>query len=245
MRSGFGKGFQGPNVGLTAGFNFGLNRPDQLSTSGLMLHLDASNALSYPGSGATWFDLATDPAANNATLINTPTFSTDKGGYFNFAKASSESATVSGTGLVPQTTYTKAVWFNLTDLSSDHNLVSSETGGHFMYFAGTNRLYSGHSNWAVFPSYPSSQTFSAGVWYFAVLTFNTTDGMALYVNGTLDSTYTANKAAHSGDGSVNLGRYGVGNFLNGNIAQVLTYNRSLTSTEVADLFNITKGRFGI
>jgi len=243
--SGFGDGFTSRVFGNSSfGFGAGFTRASPLiPSSGLLLHLDASNVTSYPGSGATWYDLADSPTANNATLVNTPTYSTDKGGYFNFAKASSESATVSGVGLVPQTAYTKVIWFNLTDLSSDHNLVSSEAGGHFMYFAGTNRLYSGHSNWAVFSAYPSNGTFSAGVWYFVALTFNTTDGMKLYVNGALDSTYTANKAAHGGDGSVNIGRFGVGNFLNGNVAQVLTYDRAISEIDVLNLYNATKSRF--
>lgn len=189
--------------------------------------------------------MANSPVANDATLVNTPTFSSNNGGYFNFAKLSSESATVSGTNVVPSTAYTKAVWFNLTDTASDNNLVSGEAGGHFMYLAGTTKLYSGHSNWVGFQQYASTMDFSAGVWYFAVLTYTTADGMKLYVNGNLDSTYTANKTAHNGDGSTNIGRYGAGNFLNGNIGQVLTYDRAITADEVAKIYNTTKTRFGL
>lgn len=216
-----------------------------IPSSGLLLHLDASNTTSYPGSGNTWFDLANSPVANDATLVNTPTFSSNNGGYFNFAKLSSESATVSGTNVVPSAAYTKVVWFNLTDTASDNNLVSGEAGGHFMYFAGTTKLYSGHSNWVGFQQYASTMDFSAGVWYLAVLTYTTADGMKLYVNGNLDSTYTANKTAHNGDGSTNIGRYGAGNFLNGNIGQVLTYDRAITADEVAKIYNTTKTRFGL
>ena len=246
--SGFGYGFnQGTAGPLGWGLGFG-PRPSSIPASGLLLHLDASNPASYPGSGTTWFDLASSPTANDATLVNTPTYSTASGGYFTFAKLSSESATVSGTGLVPSAAYTKAVWFNLTDTASDNNLVSSETGGHFMYLGGSTKLYSGHSNWttgAAFAQYPSTMNFSAGVWYFAVLTYTTADGMRLYVNGALDSAYTANKLAHPGDGSVNIGRYGAGNFLNGSIAQVLTYDRAISDDEVLRIYNATRERFGI
>lgn len=247
MSSGFGIGFTSGDFGdASTGFGVGFTKSIALiPASGLLLHLDASNSTSYPGSGATWYDLATSPTANDATLVNNPTYSTANGGFFTFAKASSQSATVAGTGVVPSSAYTKAVWFKLTDTASDNNIVSGEAGGHFMYFAGTTKLYSGHSNWVGFTQYPSTMDFSAGVWYLAVLTYTTTDGMALYVNGALDSTYTANKTAHAGDGSTNIGRFGAGNFLNGSVAQVLTYNRALSAAEAADLYNATKGRFGL
>lgn len=244
---GFGGGFSNSlgNDGFGSGFFRPVSSAAVVPTSGLLLYLDAGNSTSYPGSGATWFDLATSDGSNNATLVNTPAFSSNNGGYFNFAKASSESATVSGTNLVPSAAYTKAVWFNLTDVASDNNLVSSATGGHFMFFAGTNKLYSGHANWASYTDYASSTNFSDGTWYLAVLTYTTADGMKLYVNGVLDSTYTANKVAHTGDGSVNIGRFGVGNFLNGNIAQVLTYNRAIDFNEVTSIYNASKSRYGL
>jgi len=236
------------NLG-SIGFDQGLSsNAIAIPTSGLLLHLDASNNVSYPGSGTTWYDLADSPVANNATLVNAPTYSTINGGYFNFSKLSSQSATVSGTDVVPSAAYTKAAWFNLTDTVSDNNIVSSEAGGHFMFFAGTTKLYCGHANWTsgqAYTQYPSTTNFSAGNWYLVVLTYTTTDGMSLYVNGVLDSTYTANKTAHVGNGSTNIGRFNVGNFINGKIAQVLTYNRAIVESEVQMLFNNTKARFGL
>jgi hypothetical protein len=210
-----------------------------------LLHLDVTNSVSYPGSGNTWYDLATSPEVNNATLLNSPAYSSNNGGYLTFNKVSSQSATVSGTGVVPSTSYTKAVWFNLTDTVSDNNLVSGEAGGHFMYFAGTTKLYSGHANWVGYDQYPSTANFSANTWYFVVLTYTTAAGMSLYINGVLDSTYTANKTAHTGDGSTNIGRFGLGNFLNGRIAQVLTYGRAISSVEVTTIYNATKSRYGL
>ena len=43
-----------------------------LVTNGLVLHLDAGNTSSYPGTGATWFDLSGQ--ANHAALSGSPTF---------------------------------------------------------------------------------------------------------------------------------------------------------------------------
>ncbi len=205
----------------------------------LTVFLDANN---YSGSGSTW----TDQSGNgyNATLYNTPTYSSSNGGYFSF-NGSNQYATVSGSPL-NLTSYTKSVWFYLSS-STDNNLVSfSAVGGHYMFFGGTTKLYSGHTAWTGFPTtYPSTANFSNLVWYNATLTFNTTTGMALYRNGVLDSTYTAQKTAPTA-GGVNIACYSPGgNLLNGRIAQVMIYSRNLTPAEINQNFQYTRSRFGV
>lgn len=53
-----------------------------ITKNGLILHLDAGETLSYPGSGTTWFDLSGN--GNNATLYNDVTWTKDNGGAFIF-----------------------------------------------------------------------------------------------------------------------------------------------------------------
>ena len=48
-------------------------------TDGLVLHLDAANTNSYPGSGTTWTDISGE--GHNGTLDNGPTFSSGNMGY--------------------------------------------------------------------------------------------------------------------------------------------------------------------
>jgi hypothetical protein len=69
--------------------------------------------------------------------------------------------------------------------------------------------------------------------------------MTLYINGVQDSTYTANKTAHSGDSSTNIATFGGGNLLNGRISKVYCYNRSLTAAEVLQNYNVDKSQFGL
>lgn len=45
----------------------------EIVNSGLVLHLDAANSRSYPGSGTTWYDLTKN--AKNAAFVNSPSFS--------------------------------------------------------------------------------------------------------------------------------------------------------------------------
>lgn len=213
-------------------------------SDGLTLQLDANNSTSYPGSGTTWFDLA--GTQQNITLVGTPTYTSTAPSYFSF-NGSSQYGTGAG-AVLTTTTYTKSVWFYLNGYA-DNNLVSSAAGGHFIFMSGTGspttRLYCGHANWPNYGVFPSTATFSLSTWYNATLTFNTTDGMKLYVNGALDSTYTANKTAHGGNSSTNIATFGGGNLLNGRIAKVYCYNRSITAAEVLQNYNADKAKFGL
>ena len=50
--------------------------------NGLVLHLDAADTNSYPGSGTLWTDLSGN--GNNGTLTNGPAYSSNNKGYFSF-----------------------------------------------------------------------------------------------------------------------------------------------------------------
>jgi len=123
--------------------------------------------------------------------------------------------------------------------------VSGGSGGHFIFGAGTNRIYCGHANWPNYLAFGSNATISLLTWYYVTLTFNTTDGMSLYINGTLDSTYTANKTARGGNGSVELGAFSASNFLYGGLSKVHCYNRTLSASEVLQNYNATKTEYGL
>jgi hypothetical protein len=223
-----------------------LTQSPTIVTDGLTLRLDAGDSSSYPGSGTTWTDIA--GTQQNITLVNSPTYTSGTPSYFIF-NGSDQRGTGSG-AVLSSTSYTKSVWFYLNGYT-DNNLVSSDTGGHYMYFGNVSnrkKLYAGNSNWTV-PDYlshlQSVTEFSLNTWYNATITFNTTDGMKLYVNGILETTYTSVKTAFTGDGSVNIASFGVGNLLNGRISKVYCYNRSLTDDEVLQNFNVDKTEFGL
>jgi hypothetical protein len=210
----------------------------------LTLWVDAGQITSYSGSGPTWTDLSGN--GTSFTLVNSPTFnSLDSGGSIRFTSASTQYGTGSGTP-VGLTAYTKSIWFKLASVT-DNNLLSSSVGGHFMFFGGTSKLYAGHTAWAGFPTtYSSTANFSLGIWYNVCLTFDTTNGMTLYINGVQDSTYTIQKTGPSGTGQCNIGSFAPGgNLLNGSIAQAMIYNRVLTADEVLQNFNALRRRYNI
>lgn len=214
----------------------------EITTSGMTLLLDAANSRSYPGSGTTWSDVSN--STNNCTLVNSPTYSTSNGGYFTF-NGTNQYGTVANNPL-NTTNYTKSVWFYLTSLATNNNLISGfdGSGGHFMFFSASNKLYCGHADWGSYQAYPSTTTFSINTWYHACLTFNTTDGFVLYINGEQDSTYTALKTAAT-SGYVEIASYGAGNLLTGRMAYASIYNTTLTLTQARNIFQAHRGRFGI
>jgi hypothetical protein len=229
------------NNGLLAKIKLNVPSINGIVLSGLTLSLNPNDGSSYNGSGTTWYDISGNTA--DITLVNSPTYTSGTPSYFTF-NGTNQRGTGTKTNVVPSTAYTKVIWTYLNGYN-DNNLVSSDTGGHFMYMASSNKIYSGHANWGNYAAYPSNASLSLSTWYNIALTFSTTNGMTLYINGALDSTYTANKAAHGGNGSTNIAAFGAGNFLNGRIGEVLCYNKELSGIEVAQNYNYTKTKYGL
>ena len=68
----------------------GVNYSPKIVTNGLVLCVDAANPRSYPGSGSTWYDLGKNEY--HGTLVNSPTFVSDKGKSYLYFDGSNERA---------------------------------------------------------------------------------------------------------------------------------------------------------
>ena len=85
---------------------------NSIVTDGLLLHLDAGNKNSYPGSGTTWTDLTGN--GYNATLINSVGYTSTSGGMLTF-NGSNQTATVNVNSFIRgNTSYTFSTFFYLT-----------------------------------------------------------------------------------------------------------------------------------
>lgn len=222
----------------------------QIVTDGMLLRLDANETSSYSGSGATWSDISGNE--NHMSLKFSPTYVSSTISYFDF---NGTTQYAQGTGItVPTTSYTKSVWF-WVDAYGDNNIISgyNGVGGHFL-FMGSNaftKIFVGHHNQvpsqaANFLAYQSTASISLNTWYNVTVTFNTTSGFKIYINGQLDSSHNMT-LAHLGSGTTNLGAYSNsgGNYLNGRISKVYTYNRVLTAGEVLQNFNADRAQFNL
>lgn len=221
--------------------------------SSLLIYLDTGNSNSYPSTGTTWFDLTQDN--NNATLINTPTYSATFDGILQFDDASSEYATVPNIGSL--SAWTVEAWFRLT--TSLNSKITSIVCNEFdlinklNFSIGTNNQPS-NANLAVGffdGAWRNTTGFvpATNVWYQVVGTY---DGSVIrqYVNGSA-SGGTLNYVGNSqSGGEIRLMRRWdsplvAGNLVDGDLAIIKVYNTALSSNDILNNFNSEKSRFGL
>jgi hypothetical protein len=224
--------------------------PD-IVTDGLVLHLDAANSKSYPGSGSTWFDLSGN--GNNGTLVNGTGFDG------NIILDGIDDYILVGT--IPFTgTSTTSVSWGLW-------VYPKSTSGNIMSMSSTNP----QGSWNMPPISASSQIFRGKIWnnsqissgtytlnrwYYLTLVWNYSAnsaerGQFFYVNGELQGSQTNISYSSSGSnnfmflGQTNPGADNTGMF-QGKYGIFHIYgNKALTSQEIQQNYNALKGRFGL
>ena len=212
----------------------------KIVTDGLVLALDAADTNSYPGSGTTWSDVSGN--TNTGVLTNGPTYSSANNGSIVFDGSNDCVVVNSNANILSKTSYTKISWFNVT--SYLYNIISGGNGGeHAFWLAGTVNLRAGHNG--AWSTVVSTTALALNTWYFGAVTFNTTTGWVLYVNGIQENT-SANTTTFNGTQEILIGAYGTGaNPFSGRIAIATVYNRVLSPTEILQNYNAQKSRFNL
>jgi hypothetical protein len=237
-------------------------------TNGLVLALDAADRNSYSGTGSTWTDLT--GRGNTGALTYGPTYSSANGGSIVFDGSNDCVVVNSNASVLSNTAYTKTVWFYITSFATNNNLISGGNNGrHAFSVSSSNKLQAGHNS--TWNTISSPTPLSLNTWYHAAVTFSTTTGWRLYLNGVLDSTNASTSTVFSaydvadalfaevpygvgygatttflGSGEILIGGYGTGsNVFNGRISNAFVYNRALSAAEVSQNFNALRGRYGI
>ena len=213
-------------------------------TDGLVLHLDAGNSTSYPGSGTTWTDLSGN--GNTGTLTNGPTYSSADGGSIVF-DGSNDFVDCGGNASLNFTNnFALSAWFYraTTQPSPDAGIAGKfldpgQSGYMLWYNSSTVDFYFANAVRA-----NSSTTISANIWYNVVGTYNGATA-SIYINGTLDTATNVATNANATGVNFMVGKYndaGGRNFAGG-ISNVLAYNRALTATEIQQNYLATKSRY--
>jgi hypothetical protein len=217
------------------------NGYENIVTDGLVLNLDAGWYDSYPAAGSTWTDLSGE--GNNGTLINGTSFSTDGQGSISFDGLDAYVNVNSNANILSKTAYTKTAWFYPTSFSTNNNINSGGfSGQHAFWLAGSNRLNSGHNGqWS---TVVGTTELSLNTWYFGAVTFDTTNGWKLYLNGTQEST-SSSTTTFTGNGEILIGSFAGGNLFTGRIAGTQVYSKVLTASEILQNYNAQKTRFGL
>lgn len=212
--------------------NYNYNIP----TSGLVQCVDAANPRSYPGSGSTWYDVTGN--GHNIALGAGVTYQSGTGrGVLQFAKDSTGYGTNSTLNLSAS---------NNTVISFVRKLVDGDSG-RTITALNNNWLMAHHDNtygdyyaegWVNDIGSPVSDT----IWRMFTATGNvSTDTWATYANETL---LASNSNGSQGPNGWNLNnQYGQNSTCQ--IANLLVWNRVLTTQEISQVFNAYRGRFGI
>jgi hypothetical protein len=227
-------------------------------TSGLMVSLDFQNIKCYPGSGTTVFDLSRNKY--NGVVYNEATYSA---GLFTFDGVNEYVGLPSPTGRwnwAPQgTTYNNA-------LSIEIWVKSSDTGGQYISKPwngnGEYNFAASHNDWwTVVGNQSHSLGFSSlatGNWEHAVFIINSTQ-KAVYRNGAINAAFTNHgitnvvptTASNNEDLCfMTLYPYGTGSWnqpthaINGQLAMVRIYNKTMTPQEITQNYNSARTRFG-
>lgn len=233
-------------------------------TNGLLLALDAGNIKSYPGSGSSWFNLAS--SSYTGTLTNGPVYNALNGGSITFDATNDyiQINNSNGFGEASTTpTFSLEVWAKIarktglthSGLQYQHIAGFRNDSNLDMYLLLLDATGTGSPVNTEARVRTTAGTFDIGVnyipyfnvWTHIVFTANVTRS-DLYINSNLvgsNTSITGSFGATSGNfrigQSTNAGNYPV----NGDISIVKFYNQALSLTDVAQNFNAIRGRYGI
>jgi hypothetical protein len=222
-------------------------------TSGLVLHVDASNATSYPSTGTTWYDLS--PNGYNGTLSGNATYNSGNGGYIDLQ---SNTGYVNFPSSVGSNTsaYSFGCWVNIPDKSVQPIFMgrgNDSLGG--AYPLGWNMAVQMNSSSfvaTIVTKVPYEQqivttyssTPSINTWYYYTAVWNPGSSLKLYINGVLRATSntssTTLRTSNTGwNSTINSTNY------NSKLGSMFVYNTVLSDADVLYNFNATKTRFGL
>ena len=238
---------------------------EPIITNGLVLNLDAGFTPSYPRNGTTWYDIS--GKVTNPTLTNGPTYDSSNNGCIMFdgtndaaIQYSPDLSTANGTKTVlcwcwpdstgPNNTYSGLVsWGGRgNDNPSSSLLLSLNTAG---------------STWYVSSAYwyndfvPDTLPIVKNAWNMvgivarqqSVPNSNNTTlicGNSSGLNYSTGNSSDVNRPINTANTNLSIGSTDIiSRPFKGRIANVLIYNRELSTSEIQQNFNIQKGRFGL
>lgn len=228
--------------------------------NGLVLHLDAANTKSYPGSGTTWTDLSGN--GNTGTLTNGPTFDSASKGSLVFDGIDDSVNLNSSAQFGPDTLYFTIQTIYRSNINSVRTNPSTIYGRYRYYI---DHVYSSNSARFV---YVNKEWETTGIFTTNILTMSglnakgqwnciTTiykkDGenatLYGYVNGVYNNSSTSSRMSSYPLANEYIGnsKHSGLNFyaFDGNVASVHIYDRELSSKEIQQNFNALRGRYGI
>jgi hypothetical protein len=233
----------GPGIAVGPGITIASTPTPSYVTTGLQLYMDASNPASYPGSGTTWTSLVNGYTGSMGTGVG---YSTSNGGVLTFNGVSTAFvnmyASASALTTVTNNISVEAWYQSNNNFPGIVRTGISSSGFVFGYFSTTG------TSWKV--TKYGVVDLSAGAipqntsWHQAVLTYSSTTGTRVYIDGALSSPTNANTVGLASGSEFSIGRSEAVT-LNGNMGIFRWYNTVLSAADVSQNFNADRSRFGI
>jgi hypothetical protein len=222
-----------------------------------VLHLDAANVKSYPGSGTAWNDLS--GLGNNGTLLAGVSHdSINKTFVFN---GTNSACTHTGAPLTGNPTFSVTGFFYITGATvgkATWGIGGNTTGQGINSYSlnGTNLI--SMDLWGQ-TTIQSSQVYDLNAWTFCAWVYRgpvySRANISLYKNGIeyTGSNLSVARGAETNTPAINssgivIGRAGTtdGNYMAPvKIPAINFYNRALSATEINQNFEALRGRYGI
>jgi hypothetical protein len=223
--------------------------PINISQTNLIVHLDASNEVSYPGTGSTWTDLARN---NNATITGA-TFRTNNGGIFDLDGVNDEIVINHNSTLSFNNTSLKSfqVWVNFDILPTSAKPIiikdsaSFNADGYALYLLTDGKIRITTNGSSVL-STTSNATVAINTWYLITVVSQSSsvlNSTSVYLNQTriIGTAHDVGTITESNDLKIGSDYYG--NFLDAKIGSFAFYDRALTEAEIIKSYNDTSPRF--
>ena len=224
-------------------------------SSGLICHLKTA-----PPTGSTWTD---DKGNSNATLANSPTYSSSNGGYITLngsnqyiMTSTSLNAQISGTSPSKPNDQSIFIWCYPTEqgvIVAEIGQATINTGWHDSNIEMINTGVIRFSVWhGSLNNRVSSSAKSFNTWYHLGWTYSGTT-LTAYINGASIGTATLSRQAPYNNGNnlfYALGaadgtNMGDGTYCAMRVGSFQVYNRALTSDEVLTNYNSNKATYGL
>jgi hypothetical protein len=219
----------------------------RIPIDGLVFGADAANLKSYTGTGTTWTDLIN---SGIGSLTSGPTYDSSNNGSIVFDGTNDFVSFPSSTLLDPGTgSFSIVTWVNSTNVTGTEYWVSkrsSSTTGYYMggsSSTGARLTMGNNASTRVDTGYVG---YSTNTWTMFSGVLNVLANTQKIIKNNHQETQSITPAGGTYSTATNLSIGGIASFYTfGKISYILIYQKALTDAEITQIYNSTKGRYGL
>jgi len=212
-------------------------------STGLQVYLDAGNPASYPGSGTTWTSLVNGYTGSMGTGVG---YSSGSGGVITFNGATTAFVSLVNSSFAALTNnFSVEYWYQCTNNRPEMMANGAGSNGFVFGYFTTNPTNWKVTKYGIIDLYIGSIPQNTA-WHQAVLTYSSTTGTRVYIDGVLSGSIANNTNLAVGSSTFAIGKGESTSFMHtGSMGIVRWYNTVLSATDVTQNFNADRARYGI